>query len=58
MATNVPKKSSLKKPLDDLYGVHLSIAEIAECERNFFGFFELLHQIDNRNKTEDTSNEY
>jgi hypothetical protein len=47
----------LKEPLEKLYQTELTQEQALESEQNFFGFFELLHQIDQRNNKEKTSND-
>lgn len=40
------------------YPKELTQDELFECEQNFFGFFKLLYQIDQRNKkSEEKENE-
>ena len=47
----------LKEPLEKLYKTELTQEQSLESEQNFFGFFELLYQIDHRNNKEKTSND-
>tara|TARA_R110000772_G_scaffold33377_1_gene81287 strand:- start:873 stop:1058 length:186 start_codon:yes stop_codon:yes gene_type:complete len=49
MFKNSKNTSLLKEPLEKLYKIELTEEQSLESEQNLFGFFELLHQIDQRN---------
>lgn len=56
MFKNLKNTSLLKEPLEKLYDIELNQEKTLESEQNFFGFFELLHEINQRNN-EKTSND-
>jgi len=53
---NSKNTSLLKEPLEKLYKTELTQEQAFESEQNFFGFFKLLHQIDQRNQKQEKEN--
>lgn len=47
---NSQKTSLLKESLEKAYDTKLTQDQVLEAEQNFVGFFQLLHQIDQRNQ--------
>jgi hypothetical protein len=55
MISENPKNTDLKESLEKIYDTKLDQEEVLESERNLFGFFELLHQIDQNNKSNENN---
>lgn len=55
MISENPKNTDLKESLEKIYDTKLNQEEVLESERNLFGFFELLHQINQNNKSNENN---
>lgn len=52
---NSQKTSLLKESLEKAYDTKLTQDQVLEAEQNFVGFFQLLHQIDQRNQKQESN---
>jgi len=55
MISENPKNTDLKESLEKIYDTKLNQEEVLESERNLFGFFELLNEIDQNNKSNENN---